>query len=197
MHLMSGQMLSLFFLIINFLLSSTPFLIPLLQMLILFCGVNVLVINVPYVINVKPFFMFSIIIIAQSSYNVVITILGLGLGLGHNSVLSLLYNAAVNHLPHQFNIFADLKNCEVIFPSDIISTAQMPDMLIWNNHTLKFYVIELTIPFETNFFDANKRKLEWYTDFIMTIKSKASPVANSTFKLDLEALLMHQVFSPP
>ena len=90
----------------------------------------------------------------------------------HDSVLSLLYNAAINHLPHQFNIFADLKDCEVKFPSDIIPTAQRPDMLIWNNHTLKFYVIELTIPFETNFFDANKRKSERYTDFMMTIKSK-------------------------
>ena len=90
----------------------------------------------------------------------------------HDSVLSLLYNAAINHLPHQFNIFADLKDCEVKFPSDIIPTAQRPDMLIWNNHKLKFYVIELTIPFETNFFDANKRKSERYTDFMMTIKSK-------------------------
>ena len=90
----------------------------------------------------------------------------------HDSVLSLLYNAVINHLPHQFNIFANLKDCEVKFPSDIISTAQRPDMLIWNNHMLKLYVIELTIPFKTNFFDASKRKYERYTDFIMTIKSK-------------------------
>ena len=140
MHLMSEQILSLVFLIINFLLSSTPFLIPSLQMLISSCGVNVLVINVPYVINVKPFHVLNNcpVLLQCRHYNQ-----------RHDSVLSLLYNAAINHLPHQFNIFADLKGREAKFPSDIICTAQRPDMLIWNNYTLKFYVIELTISFKT------------------------------------------------
>ena len=90
----------------------------------------------------------------------------------HNSVLSLLYNAVINHLPQHFEIFVDLKECEKEFPSVIVPTAQRPDMLMWNTDTHKCYVIELTIPYESNFSHADKRKSERYADLVNTIESR-------------------------
>ena len=53
---------------------------------------------------------------------------------------------------------------QLAFPTEITSTRQRPDLLIWSVVSKKVFISELTIPFETNIDWAHQRKLEKYED---------------------------------
>ena len=50
------------------------------------------------------------------------------------------------------------------FPTEITSTRQCPDLVIWSVNSKKVIIAELTIPFEANIDRALQRKLEKYED---------------------------------
>ena len=53
---------------------------------------------------------------------------------------------------------------QLAFPTEITSTQQRPDLVIWSVNSKKVIIAELTIPFETNIDWAHQRKLEKYED---------------------------------
>ena len=59
-------------------------------------------------------------------------------------------------------VIADLPVQQYTFPQDIALTDLCPDMVIWG--TSAIYLVELTVPFETNIADAAERKVHQYQD---------------------------------
>ena len=53
---------------------------------------------------------------------------------------------------------------QLAFPTEITSTRQRPDLVIWSVNSKKVIIAELTIPFETNIDWAHQPKLEKYED---------------------------------
>ena len=53
---------------------------------------------------------------------------------------------------------------QLAFPTEITSTRQRPDLIIWSVNSKKVIIAKLTIPFETNIDWAHQRKLEKYED---------------------------------
>ena len=53
---------------------------------------------------------------------------------------------------------------QLTFPTEITSTRQRPDLVIWSVNSKKVIIVELTIPFEVNIDWAHQHKLEKYQD---------------------------------
>ena len=51
-------------------------------------------------------------------------------------------------------------------PYDVYQTSQRPDIVICNKVLKTITVIEVTVPFETNFLDAQHRKAERYSPLL-------------------------------
>ena len=81
----------------------------------------------------------------------------------HDSVLSLIYNFIVRHIKGSC-VLADLPGQAYCFPVYIAATDERPDIVIWTNHQCT--LVELTVPFEDNFADAQCRKRDRYTDLL-------------------------------
>ena len=62
-----------------------------------------------------------------------------------------------------WRIIADVDR-QLVFPMQITSTRQRPDLIIGSVNSKKVIITELTIPFETNIDWAHQRKLEKYED---------------------------------
>ena len=62
-----------------------------------------------------------------------------------------------------WRVIADVDR-QLAFPTEITSTHQRPDLVIWSVNSKKVIIAELTIPFETNIDWAHQRKLEKYED---------------------------------
>ena len=62
-----------------------------------------------------------------------------------------------------WRVIADVDR-QLAFPTEITSTRQRPDLIIWSVNSKKVIIAELTIPFETNIDWAHQRKLEKYED---------------------------------
>ena len=65
-------------------------------------------------------------------------------------------------LPEWMHITADLPGMQYTFPQDITTTDLRPDIVIWDSQVI--YLVELTVPFETNIDDAVARKVHCYQD---------------------------------
>ena len=81
----------------------------------------------------------------------------------HDSVLSVIYNFIVNHI-QESRVLADLPGQSYCFPVHIAATDERPDIVIWNDHQCT--LVELTVPFEDNFADAEERKRDRYEDLL-------------------------------
>ena len=62
-----------------------------------------------------------------------------------------------------WHVIADVDR-QLAFPTEITSTCQHPDRIIWSVNSKKAIIAKLTIPFETNIDWAHQRKLEKYED---------------------------------
>ena len=62
-----------------------------------------------------------------------------------------------------WRVIADIDR-QLAFPTEITSTRQRPDLVIWSVISKKVIIAELTIPFETNIDWAHQWKLEKYED---------------------------------
>ena len=62
-----------------------------------------------------------------------------------------------------WHVATDLKH-SFIFPTEIALTTKRPDIVIWSVKAKKVFIIELTVPYEENFYWAHQRKLEKYED---------------------------------
>ena len=60
-------------------------------------------------------------------------------------------------------IIADVDR-QLAFPTEITSTRQCPDLVIWSVNSKKIIIAESTIPFETNINWVHQRELEKYED---------------------------------
>ena len=81
----------------------------------------------------------------------------------HDSVLSVIYNLIVNYIPVS-HFLADLPGQSYCFPVHIAATNEQPDIVICNNSQCT--LVELTVPFEDNFTDAERRKKDRYEDLL-------------------------------
>ena len=64
-----------------------------------------------------------------------------------------------------WRVIADVDQ-QLAFPTEITSTRQRPDLVIWSVNSKKVIIAELTIPFEININWAHQRKLEKYEDLL-------------------------------
>ena len=53
---------------------------------------------------------------------------------------------------------------QLAFPTEITSTRQRPDFIIWSVNSKKVIIAELTTPFKVNIDWEHQRKLEKYED---------------------------------
>ena len=74
----------------------------------------------------------------------------------HDAVLKTIYDFLTNHLPPQFQSTADLPDQIYSFPMNITPTECRSDIVVWDNKETMF-LIELTVPFETNLEGARER----------------------------------------
>ena len=81
----------------------------------------------------------------------------------HDSVLSVINTFITSHVTSQ-HVLADLPGESYSFPTHIAATQERPDIVIWNDHQCT--LIELTVPFEENFADAERRKRDRYEDLL-------------------------------
>ena len=72
----------------------------------------------------------------------------------HDSVLSVTNTFITSHVTSQ-HVLADLPGESYSFPAHIAATEEQPDIVIWNDHQCT--LIELTVSFEENFADAERR----------------------------------------
>ena len=80
-----------------------------------------------------------------------------------NFVLSFIYNFIVSHIKESC-VLADLPGQAYCFPVHIATTDERPDIVIWMDYQCT--LVELTVPFEDNFTDAECRKRDRYADLL-------------------------------
>ena len=80
----------------------------------------------------------------------------------HDDVLKVIFDFSKRNLTSGMQVIADLPGQQYTFPQDIAPTDLRPDMVIWG--TSAIYLVELTVPFETNIADAAERKVHRYRD---------------------------------
>ena len=83
-----------------------------------------------------------------------------------------------------WRVIADVDR-QLAFPTEISSTRQRPDLVIWSVNSKKVIIAELTIHFETNIDWAHQRKLEKYEDLREQCTKK-------DLRLDIEVLFRMQ-----
>ena len=89
----------------------------------------------------------------------------------HNNIL---YHLVKSLASQEVTIYSDLENSGIAggtVPPDIMPTELKPDIVIIWKDTKQVAIIELTVPFESNIDNANKRKTEKYSCLDDYIKS--------------------------
>lgn len=79
----------------------------------------------------------------------------------HDSVLSIIHSFLLDHIC-DYQIQCDLPGLQYTFPPHIATTDERPDIVLWNDRKHSAILIELTIPFEDNFYNAHLRKTNRY-----------------------------------
>ena len=80
----------------------------------------------------------------------------------HDGVLKVSVDFLQHHMAAGCQITADLPGQQYTFPQDIVPTDLRPDIVIRN--TPAIYLVELTVPFETNIAGAAERKVHRYRE---------------------------------
>ena len=81
----------------------------------------------------------------------------------HNSILFIINTFITIHLSDS-QILAEKPGLPYSFPPHIAATNKRPDIVTWKN--CQCTLIELTVPFEDNFADAERRKRNRYEDLL-------------------------------
>ena len=75
----------------------------------------------------------------------------------------------------QFEVFADMEGCRtdtgVTIPTEIYNTTLRPDLVVLWRDLKQIMLVELTVPFETNFEASHQRKLDRYAQLIHGLES--------------------------
>ena len=79
-----------------------------------------------------------------------------------DGVLKVIVDFLQHHMAAGFQITADLPGQQYTFPQDIAPTDLRPDIVMWS--TSAIYLVELTVPFETNIAGAVERKAHRYRE---------------------------------
>ena len=97
----------------------------------------------------------------------------------HNSILTHIIKTISKDLSEQWKIYSDLpdamQGCSTI-PTDILVTAQKPDLVIRDSESKSIFIIELSVPFERNIEDTHKKKIDRYENLISDIKDSGYSV---------------------
>ena len=110
----------------------------------------------------------------------------------HDSVLSYIADHIKTNKPDEVTVYADLPEQSInggTIPADIVTTGQIPDIVIINRAKKKITLFELAISFEENIETANKRKSLKYHD----LSSNNSPKSNVKITLKKRNLQMYTV----
>jgi hypothetical protein len=70
----------------------------------------------------------------------------------------------------EWQIAIDLKH--LVFPTEILVTAQRPDIVVWSRLLKHIILIELTVPWEENIEASHKRKLDRYNELVAQCRKK-------------------------
>mgnify|MGYP000423294984 CR=1 FL=1 len=70
----------------------------------------------------------------------------------------------------EWQIATDLQH--LVFPTEILVTAQRPDIVVWSRLLKSIILIELTVPWEENIEASHKRKLDRYKDLAAQCRNK-------------------------
>ena len=105
---------------------------------------------------------------------------------GHVSVLSLVNTFITTHLK-QSNVLADLPGQHYAFPVHIAATDERPDIIKWNDKHCT--LIELSVPYEDNFADAEKRKRDRYEDLLHLCTSNGYKARLMTIQVGSRGIL--------
>ena len=85
---------------------------------------------------------------------------------GHDSVLQVIADFVRDHLPESFEMSADLPDLPYNFPLMITPTDLRPDIVLWSQTLQSATLVELTVCYETNYVQAQTRKLDKYQDLV-------------------------------
>ena len=97
----------------------------------------------------------------------------------YDDVLKVIFDFLQRHMTAEFQITADLPGQQYTFPQDIAPTDLRPDIVMWSMSAI--YLVELTVPFETNMAGAAERKIHRYREL-----SNACEQSHSTSIITLE-----------
>ena len=78
----------------------------------------------------------------------------------HDDVLKVIFDFLQHNMAAGFQITADLPGQQYTFPQDIAPMDLRPNIVMWS--TSAIYLVELTVPFETNIAGAAERKVHRY-----------------------------------
>ena len=81
----------------------------------------------------------------------------------HDQVLQAIVASVKEHLPPSTSMSADLGD-NYSFPCHITPSDLRPDLVLWSDTDKSLTLVELTIPFETSFHEAQTRKESRYAD---------------------------------
>ena len=76
----------------------------------------------------------------------------------HDAVLEVIADMVQSNLAPNQQMTVDLPGNNYLFPQHIGRTESHPDLVVWEDDARMVTMIELTVCFETNFNDAQRRK---------------------------------------
>ena len=82
----------------------------------------------------------------------------------HDQVLGVIVAMTQSYLPDTYQLTADLTT-SYNFPHHIVATNLRPDLVVWSDVKKRLYIVELTICYETGFYEASERKMKRYVHF--------------------------------
>ena len=89
-----------------------------------------------------------------------------------------------------WRVIADVDR-QLAFPTEITSTRQRPDLVIWSVNSKKV-IAELTTPFETNIDWAHQRKLKSTKTYVNSVLRMTGQQTYFLLRLDVEVLFRTQ-----
>ena len=75
----------------------------------------------------------------------------------HDSVLAILRDFVVDHLPPTFSMSADLPDKQYSFPQHIVPTDMRSDLVWWSDSTRELGMLELTLKVQQKNHEGGKR----------------------------------------
>ena len=83
----------------------------------------------------------------------------------HDAVLKVIASVITPNIPQTTTITVDIGE-GYSFPLHIVETDLRPDLVWWDETDRSLHMVELTVPFESNFVEAAERKSAKYTDLV-------------------------------